>query len=345
MRPNIDIPGELNQQVKDIKMVTDADNISQAYIKVLKAGLRQYPSPLYLSGVGTPSSSFDTESIDFIKFSNNRIFENIIWSRYLHSTKSESVTFRGSVDSMSHSELSRITRSIAPYLSNDGSDSQYTISQFSGQWIGNGIQEFVTALESQEERYERYSPRKTHDREKGMLISNIRHGGLLIIHFQRRVGKDLLENGGIGFITDGIPLETLPYEEIASIFDTSLSNAYLTDIPVKDILDQDKLMIDQNCIAELRCEDEGMNTFISSMKIENILTQDYISELDKPEREAVLEPDQIICYLDDHRRKSKHDAHGTDFFINDLKIQTLPTSRDPLFRIQCTAGWQDKSTQ
>lgn len=345
MRPNIDIPGELNQQVKDLKMVTDADNLSQAYIKALKAGLRQYPNPSYLSRVGTPSSSFDTESIDFIKFLNNQTFKNIIWSKYLYRLKNKLVTFGGSVDSMSHSELNRITRSIAPYLSNNGSDSQYAISQFSGQWIGNGIQDFVAALETREERYEKWSPRKTHNREKGMLISNMRRGGLLIIYFQRRVGKDILENGSIEFITDGIPLETRPYEEVASIFDTSLTNAHLTDIPVKDILDRDRLMIEQNCIQELRCKDEGVNTFITSVKIDNILTQNHVSELDKPERRAILEPDEIICHLGHHRMKSKHDDHGTDFCIDNLKIQTLPTSREPLFRIQCTADWQGKSNQ
>jgi len=104
-------------------------------------------------------------------------------------------------------------------------------------------------------------------------------------------------------------------------------------------------MIEQNCIQELRCKDEGVNTFITSVKIDNILTQNHVSELDKPERRAILEPDEIICHLGHHRMKSKHDDHGTDFCIDNLKIQTLPTSREPLFRIQCTADWQDKSNQ
>ena len=341
MRPNVDIPGEINQKVKDLTMVTDADNLSQAYIKVLKAGLRQYPNPSVPS-VGFPQSEFDIGSMDYIRFSGDRTFKNVIWSKYI-TNKDNLVTFGGNIDSKSHTEFRNLTRSLAPYLSNNGSESQYTLSQFSGQWIGNGIQGFVSALEKQEERYEVWAPRETHDREKGILISDMRLGGLVIIYFQRRVGKDLLENGRIEFVTDGIPMEIRQYIEMASIFETSLSNAHLTEIPVHDILGRERIKIEPGCIEELRSDNSGTDGMISSMKIENIITKDRVAHLERPAQKAILEPDEMICHLGHHRLSSDHSKHGTEFWIDNLKIRALPTSRDPLFGVQSTADWQDKN--
>jgi len=342
MRPNIDIPSKINQQVKDLKMVTDANELSQAYIKALKAGLRQYPDPSYPSGE-VISTSFDIESIDFIRFANENSFSNIIWSKYLFNDKKELVTFSSSVDSKSRSEFKQIVRAVKPYLSNNISDNKFTISQYSGQWTGKGIQDFASALENQEERYEKWSPRKIHDREKGIFLGTMKPGGLLIIYFQRRVGEDLLENGSLEFITDGFPLETRPYKDISSVFGSSLTNAHLSKIPVNNILNGDKIIIDPNYIQELRYKNDGVNEMIESIKIDNIITQEHVTDLSEPKQEAILGPDKIICYLRHHRLSSDHHDNGTSFWIDNLKIRSFPTYQDPLFEVQCTADWQNKN--
>lgn len=345
MRPNIDISNQLHQQVKDLQSVTEADDLSEAYVKALETGLQQFPNPTYASRVNSPASSFNLDTVNYSSYSNKQAFRNIIWTKYMFSNKDEIVTFGGGAGSMSLPEFEQKVRSVTPYLVDNDADSRFSIAQMSGQWVGEGIWDFIEALKNQDAREGRDSPRETHDREKGIFISRIRPGGLLVIYLQHRVGQDLVEKIGVRFITDGIPLQTGGFQDIASIFGTSLGHARSTTESVDTIVGKQFRRIETDDIVDLFVDSSGVDDFITGLKIKNPITEEDVSGIHESKQRALLEPEEIICHLGHHQLVTDHEQHGTVFYIEDLKIRTLPTSRDPLYRIQCFGNWRSNDTK
>lgn len=345
MRPNIDIANQLHQQVKDIQSVTEAEDLSEAYIKTLKAGLQQYPNPTYASRVDSPTSSFNLDTVNYTRYIDEQAFQNIIWTKFMFGTKDEIVTFGGGGGSMSRAEFEQKIRSVTPYLVDNAADSRFSIAQVSGQWVGEGIWDFIEALKNQDARYDRDSPRETHDREKGIFIARISPGGLLVLYVQNRVGKDLVENIGVQFLTDGIPLQTEGFSDIASIFGTSLGHARSTTRAVDTIVGDQFRRIDADDIVDLFVDSSGIEDYITGLKIKNPITEEDVEGISENKQRALLEPEEIICHLGHHQLLTDHERHGTKFYIKDLKIRTLPTSRDPLYRVQCFGGWQSENKE
>ena len=344
MRPNIDIPNELHQRVKDLQMITGADDLSESYIKALEAGVQQYPNPKYVSHGSSPASEFVIDDLDYISYTDPRGFDNIIWCKLPLFHSEELVTFGGGAGSMSQAELKQKMKTIAPYLDDKDVDNRFSIAQYAGQWVGEGLWSFLGALNNQEARYEQHSPRKTHDREKAIFISRITPGGLLILYIQKRVGQDLLENMRVQFVTDGVPLQTRGFDEIASILDTSLSHAQFETHSSNNVLGRETLSLAADDIIELNVDTSGLDNDITALKIRNPITKKDVEGMNDTYHKALVEPEEIICHLSQYRLLADHQQNGTDFYLTDLKIRTLPTHRDGLYGVHCCGDWQSTST-
>ena len=228
MRPNIDLPWSIHGQIKEHAEVQNIA-LETAYKQILQRGLNHTAQPK----VGETPIPIPSGSLDRVHFTpvDDEDGQGVVTFGNLSriTTYDPAVVLGGTADeSQSWEEFRESLGRIAPYLPEGGTEGWFSIDQTTGAWFGRGLEDFVAALTKQRERYDRDKILNPHNTESAKFLCPFNEG-VFCLALQPILDGEATWRLTADFLTDGIPLDTAVFREIARHFSIDLTNAHIAE--------------------------------------------------------------------------------------------------------------------